>query len=361
MMTKNIFKYSRTNRKLRWGLVLLILLVTGAVFADFLSPYDPVLQSRELYFAPPAKTHFTDAEGRWHWRPFVYALRLDDRERMLYAEEQSRAFPIRFFVTGEPYRLFGLIQCRTHLFGVDEPARIFAFGSDALGRDVFSRVLHGARLSLMTAGVALLIAIPLALLVGSLSGFYGGKFDFLCMRVVELFLALPAIYLVIALRSALPLELAPEKVFVGMVTVIALFGWASLARIVRGAVLSLREREFVLAAVAIGASDARIILRHVIPNLTEIILTQAALAAPGYILAEVMLSYLGLGVPEPMPSWGTMLASVGSVGQLTSFWWNLAPGAAIFIAGLTFYLLAEGVRDLSDPRSQNLDSSRQLW
>jgi peptide/nickel transport system permease protein len=337
----------------RWSLLggssLLLLLLLCAVFSDFLAPYDPAAQNRELHFAPPTTLRFTDHEGVRHRLPFIYGSRLADRERTLYVEERSPIFPLRLFVSGEPYRLFGLFPCRIHLFGVDGPGRIFILGSDGLGRDVFSRVVHGARLSLTIAGVALLFAFPLALVIGSVSGFYGGQFDFVCMRVIELFLALPALYLIIALRSALPLSLAPEKVLIAMVMVIALFGWASLARIVRGAVLSLREREFILAAVALGASDARIIWRHILPNLSGLILTQAALAVPGYILAEVTLSYLGLGVTEPLPSWGSMLASVGSVQQLGSFWWNLAPGAAIFVTSLAFFLLADGLSDLSDP------------
>ena len=148
----------------------------------------------------------------------------------------------------------------------------------------------------------------------------------------------------------MPLSLPPDKVFFAMVTVIALFGWAALARIIRGATLSIRERDFVLAAKAIGSTDARIIVQHILPNLTAVTLTQAALAAPGYILAEVTLSYLGLGVPEPLPSWGGMLASVGGVQQLSAFWWNLSPGAAIFITSLAFYLLAEGLREIYDSR-----------
>lgn len=351
---------TNANRSLRWGGALLGLLVMSAVFADFLAPYDPSAQNRELYFAPVIKPRLTDAAGLRHARPFVYAWRLADPARMLYVEEGGRTYPLRFFVTGVSYHLFGLFPCRTHLFGVDEPARVFLLGSDALGRDVFSRVVYGARLSLLIASVALLISLPLALLVGSLSGFYGGQFDFVCMRLIELFLALPALYLVIALRSALPLSLPPEQVFIAMAAVIALFGWANLARIVRGAVLSLRARDFILAAVALGASDARIIVRHIWPNLTGVVLTQAALAAPGYILAEVTLSYLGLGVPEPLPSWGGMLATVGGVQQLGSFWWNLAPGAAIFITSLAFYLIAEGLRGWADPRAQGLDRSQPL-
>jgi peptide/nickel transport system permease protein len=358
-LNDQLIRKKTANRSLRWGAFLLGLLMLCSALADFLSPYGPAEQHRELYFAPPARIRFPNAESSW--RPFVYALRLEDLERMRYVEDNAQRYPLRFFVRGAPYRLFGFIPSHTHLFGVSEPARIFVLGSDGLGRDVFSRIVHGARLSLTIAGVALLISIPLALLVGSLSGFYGGWVDFACMRVMELFLALPAIYLIIALRSALPLGLAPEKIFLAMVTVIASFGWAGLARVVRGAALGLREREFALAAVALGASDARVIFRHLLPNLSGLILTQAALAAPGYILAEVTLSYLGLGTPEPLPSWGGMLASVGGVWRLGTFWWNLAPGAAIFLTSLAFYLLAEGLREWSDPRSQTIDTARQLW
>ena len=360
-MTGKTFANLSRRWSLYWGLLLLFLLLVGAIFSDFLAPYDPAAQNRELNFAPPARLHFIDAEGVRHWLPFVYALQLVDRERMIYLEERSQIYPLRIFVSGDPYRLFGLFTCRTHLFGVNGPARIFVLGSDGLGRDVFSRTVHVARFSLMIAVVALFIAIPLAMVIGSVSGFYGGYFDLVCMRVIELFLALPALYLIIALRSALQLNMPPERVLFTIAIMIALFGWASLARIVRGAVLSLREREFILAAVALGASNARIIFRHILPNLTPLVLTQAALAAPGYILAEGALSYLGVGVQEPLPSWGSMLASVGGVQQLASFWWNLAPGAAIFITSLAFCLLAEGVSDLTDPHSHSLDSTRQLW
>lgn len=332
------------NRNLRWGLVALGGLMLAALLADFLSPYDPIAQHRESAFAPPARLRFVDAEGRRHWRPFVYA-----------PQTRERIYPLRLMVRGAPYRLLGVISCERHLFGVEEPARVFLLGSDALGRDVLSRLLHGARLSLTLAGAALLISLPLALLVGGLSGFYGGWVDYFCMRLIELFLALPALYLVIALRGALPLSLPPEKVFIAMVAVLGVFGWAGLARIVRGATLSLRRCEFVLAAESLGASTGRILFHHIWPNLAGIVFTQAALAAPGFILAEVMLSYLGLGVTEPLSSWGGMLAAAGGVHQLAAYWWNLSPGAAVFAANLTFYLLAEGLREYADPRLQSPD------
>ena len=299
------------------GAALLGGIIFFAVFADFLSPYSPTQQHREFPNAPP---RFADA-------------------------------PLQFWVRGEPYRLFGVIPCEHRLLGVTEPARLFWLGTDGLGRDVWARLWHGARLSLLIAAISLLLAVPLALIVGGLAGYYGGALDFVLMRLLELMLALPALYLVIALRSALPLDLAPSQVFGAMTLVIGLFGWAHLARIVRARVFTLRTLDFVTAARAAGATDARILLRHLLPQLTGDVLTQAALAAPAYILAEVTLSYLGLGVPEPLPSWGNMLAATQGIQTLMQHWWNLAPLVALFLTSLSFHLIADGLRIRFDPRA----------
>lgn len=332
------------NLKLAFGLVLLGLLVFCAVFAEFLAPYPFAQQHRDYPNAPPTKLHL---DG-FSWPPFVYATTNTDSSEQKQAEDQSRRYPLRFFADGR------------RLFAVDEPARVFLLGTDALGRDIFSRLLYAARLSLTIAALALLVSLPLALLAGGMAGFYGGGIDFLCMRLIELLLALPAIYLIIALRGALPLNLEPEQVSMAMTACLALFGWAALARITRGMALSLRERDFVLAAVALGASRRRIFFKHILPQLTGFALAQASLAAPGFMLAEVTLSYLGLGIPEPLPSWGNMLASAGSVQTLASHWWNLAPAAAIFIASLAFHLLAEVLKETFDPRAQIIESAGNL-
>lgn len=330
----------RFNRKLRAGLALLALLVGCALGADFIAPYDPAAQHRELYLTPPVSVCVPPPRQ---------------------VEAREAAYSLQWFVPGAPYRWFGRWEGRTHLFGVAEPARVFLLGSDGLGRDVFSRIVHGARLSLALAGVGLLLAVPLGLVVGSVAGFYGGRWDFVSMRLVELLLAVPALYLIIGLRSALPLDLPPERVFFALVVVVAMFGWANLARMIRGATLALREQEFLLAARALGASDARLLVRHIWPNLLGLVLTQAALAAPGFILAEVTLSYLGLGVPEPLASWGGMLAAAGGWPQLQVYWWNLLPGVAIFLTSLTFYLLAEGIRECAEPRATDIDAAPHLW
>jgi len=345
--------YARLGRDKRTvaGVILLTLLSFSAIFADFIAPYSPTIQKRDFFFAPPTKLHFLDGHGTFHPVPFVYRYKLLDPERLFYGEDTTKPYPIHLFLRGEKYLLFGFIPCEIRLLGVEEPGLLFLLGSDSLGRDVFSRLVYGARISLSIAAVALLLSFPLGLFIGSLSGFYGGAIDFVLMRVVEVFLALPALYLVIALRSSLPLSLPPDKVFLCMVAVIALFGWAELARVSRGMVLSLRERGFVTAAVVLGASDTRIILRHLVPHLYSFAFIQAALSVPSYMLAEVTLSYLGLGIQEPLPSWGNMLAlATQDLQLLTHFWWNLAPGIAVFMAVMAFNFLAEGLRDLLDPK-----------
>lgn len=347
--------------KLLAGGGLLALLIVGAVCADFLAPSAPAEQQREFPFAPPSRLQFVDAQSRWQWPPHVTAVKLVDQATRQYAEESTPTYPIRFWSQGAAYHWLGLFPAQTHLFTVAEPAHVFLLGTDGLGRDVWSRVLHGARLSLLIATAALLLALPLALVIGLVAGFYGGWLDFGLMRLAELFLALPALYLVIALRSALPLNLEPEQVFGALVLVISFFGWAQLARVTRGLVLALREQEYVTAALALGASDGWIIRRHLLPQLAGFALTQAALAAPGYILAEVTLSYLGLGVPEPLPSWGNMLAGAQNVQALTNYWWNLAPAVAVFITSLAFYLLAEGLKDIFDPRAPTTTTESRGW
>ncbi|MEP7269930.1 MAG: ABC transporter permease [Acidobacteriota bacterium] len=348
------------NRKLKAGIAVALLVLVLAILADFIAPYSIDDQDRDHFLAPPTRPHFVAEDGAWH-SPFVYGSTLSDPTQMIYVEERSIRQPVRFFVEGERYRLFGVFPSTLHLFGVDAPGRIFLLGSDGLGRDVFSRLLVGTRLSLFIAVAALIISIPMALALGCLAGYFGGKTDFVCMRLIELFLALPALYLVIALRSALPLNIPAEHVALALVFVLSLFGWAGLARIVRGMVLSLRQRDYIVAAVAMGASDWRIVRRHLLPQLIGFILIQAAISAPGFMLAEVTLSYLGLGIQEPAASWGSMLSAAHNVEQMLSFWWNLAPAAAILVVSLTCQLLAEGLRQWSDPRQQELSSLRETF
>ncbi len=322
-------------RRLRFALASLLAFHAAVFLAGFLSPYDPTEQHRAFPFAPPVRIRFVDADGRLRLRPFVYEL-VEDRERPgVYREDRSRAHSLRFLVEGE----------RRRLFGVEEPGLVFLLGSDGLGRDQFSRLLHGGRLSLAAGLLAAGLSLGLGFGLGTLAGFHGGRVDALIMRMAELFLALPWLYLLFAVRAFLPLHVTPPQAFLLLVVVIGLVDWARPARLVRGVVLSARERDYVLAARSFGASDAYLIRRHVAPQAAGVLLTQAALLVPQYVLAEVTLSFLGLGVSEPEPSWGNMLASLQQYHVLSSYWWMWIPGLALVPLFLAYHALADALHE----------------
>lgn len=315
----------------------------AVLLAGFLGPYDPAKQNRTLPFAPPTRLHVVDAEGRLHLRPFVYAVAERPGLMGVYEEDRSRSYPVRLLVLGSSHRLLGILPARRHLFGVDEPARLFLLGSDALGRDQLSRLLHGGRISLFAGLLAASLSLGTGFALGTLAGFYGRWVDAAVMRGAELFLALPWLYLLFAVRAFLPLHVPPGQSFLLVVAVIGLVDWARPARLVRGVVLSARERDFVLAARGFGASDAHLIRRHVAPQAMGVLLTQAALLVPQYILAEVTLSFLGLGVAEPSPSWGNMLAALQHYHVLASYWWMWVPGAALAPVFLAYHAAADAL------------------
>jgi peptide/nickel transport system permease protein len=317
------------------GALHLIVLLAG-----FLAPYDVAQQNRELPFAPPSHIHFADAQGNFHLRPSVCAL--EDRPGAFgeYSENRDRCLPVRFLVRSAPYQLFGLLKSDLHLFGVISPVRIFLMGTDAYGRDVFSRFLYGGQISLFAGILATLLSLLLGTVLGTVAGYYGGWLDAIIMRGAELFLALPWLYLLFALRAFLPLSLNATEAFLLLIGVIGLVGWARPARLIRGVVLSSRERHYVLAARLFGGSDTYLVRRHILSDVQNIILTQAVLLVPQYVLAEVTLSFLGLGVAEPAPTWGNMLSALQQYSVLVSYWWMLLPGLALVPVFLGYLLLA---------------------
>lgn len=321
--------------------MFLVLLHTVILFAGFIAPYDPVTHNRDLPYVPPTRPCFIDARGHLHLRPFIY--QWASRPESLYEYEQSRdrEYPIYFLVKGPEYKVAGLFSARTHLFGVEAPAQIFLAGSDNYGRDQFSRILFGGRISLAAGVLATLISLSLGLLLGTISGFYGRWIDELLMRIAELFLVLPWLYLLLAVRAFLPLHISAIQTFFLLVAVIGSVGWARPARLVRGVVLSAKTRKYVAASRGFGASDGYILRRHVLPHTYGVLLTQGALLVPQYVIAEVTLSFLGLGLSEPLPSWGNLLANLQQYNVLVSSWWMFAPALALVVFSLGYLAIAD--------------------
>jgi peptide/nickel transport system permease protein len=298
-----------------------------AIAAPLLGPNDVARPLPDLGFAPPMVPRVVDEDGRWH-APFVYPLRLVDRLERRYVEDRATRVPLRWFADG--------VLVTT----ADPRVPWLPLGADALGRDVLARVLTGARLSLGVAALAVAGALALGALAGAIAGFAGGRADEALMRLADFILVLPVLYVVLALRAAMPLVLSPAQVFWTLTGVLALAGWPYPARVVRAIIAAERRREYAEAARAAGASRSRILLLHLLPAAREALGLQATLLLPAFILAEATLSFVGLGFPEATPSWGVMLRDAAGVGAMFDAPWLLAPAGAIVIAVLAVHLTA---------------------
>jgi peptide/nickel transport system permease protein len=330
------------------GGAILIVLYTLALFAPFVAPYREDDMNREGFYHPPQSLRWTDARGRFTLAPHVQGLRHVAGTR--YETDPGNVQPLRFLVRGDRYRLFGIIPADRHLYGVDK-GYVYLLGADPNGRDVVSRLLFGSQISLTVGLIGIAISFTLGLLLGGISGYFGGWVDTVIMRFTELLLTIPGLYLLIALRQVIPNDLPSQQVYLGIVAILAFIGWAALARIIRGMVLSIRRQEYVAAAEALGMGRLRIIVRHVLPNTLSFVIVAATISIPGYILGEVVLSFLGLGVQEPAASWGNMLNQARAVYVLTSSpWLMFAPAVAIFVTVMAFNFLGDGLRDALDPR-----------
>jgi len=319
--------------------VLLACLHLPILFAGFVAPYDPAQQNRDLPYAPPTRIHFFD-NGSLH-RPFVYSQTFSFDG---YQTDTTRRHELRFFVKGSPYKVLGVFGANSHLFGVDERARISVLGTDAYGRDEFSRILWGGQISLAAGLLATILTLITATLIGIISGYCGSWVDESLMGSAELFLSLPWLYFLLMVRALLPLHVSPTATFFLLIGVIGIIGWARPARLVRGIVLTARTHNYVLAARGFGATDSYILRRHIFPETLGVLLTQAALLVPAYVAAEVTLSFFGLGVSEPTPSWGNMMSSLQQYSVLVSYGWLMAPAAALVITSVMYWVLADTIR-----------------
>jgi peptide/nickel transport system permease protein len=334
-----------TRHKTLAPVVLLVTLHLAILLAGFVAPADPAAQNRDFPFAPPSRLHFLDTRGHVHLRPFVYPWTPRPDGLNEYDESRDREYPLQFFVSGASYRIAGIVPAHLHLFAVPAPAQIFLAGTDNYGRDQFSRILYGGQISVAAGMLATFISLVLGTLIGSLSGFYGKWIDESAMRFAELFMVLPWLYLLFAVRAFLPLHMSSVQTFLLLVAVIGTIGWARPARMIRGVVLSAKTQNYVLASRGFGASNLRLMRRHILPQTYGVLLTQAALLVPQYILAEVTLSFFGLGLSEPTPSWGGLLATLQQYNVLVSYWWMFAPAAALTIVSLGYLSVANAFHE----------------
>ncbi|MEM7736659.1 MAG: ABC transporter permease [Deinococcota bacterium] len=349
----------KKNRLAVVGAVIVIgFYVICGLFAEFFAPYSLAHLSDYLE-APPQQLQFIDQAGNFRLRPFVYGYsEVVDMQQMrrFYEVDTSVTYDVYFWVRGEPYRLFGVIPGDIHLFGTDAAnpdAHLFLFGTDRLGRDMFSRILYGGRLSLLIGLIGQLLTLIFGVTLGAISGYYGGLVDNLVQRSTEFLSAFPDIPLFLALAAAIPPQWSPIAVYFMLTIILSFVRWGSLARQVRGLVLSLREREYVLAARSFGSSDRAILFRHLIPGTLSHVIVIATLSIPGMILAETALSFLGLGLRPPLTSWGVLLQEVSTVRAIRFAPWLLIPVPFIITAILGFNMLGDGLRDALDPYSRN--------
>ena len=337
------------------SLAVLVILYLIALAVEFIAPYATDRYDIKYLLAPPQRVRFFDAAGRFHLRPFVYdytTTRDPTSLRIVQVVDTGTRHPIRFFVRGDEYRFWGLWRGNLHLFGIDDPeAMILLWGADDQGRDLFSRVIYGARLSLSIGFVGVILSLVLGILLGGISGYFGGTADLVIQRVIELLQAIPRIPLWLTLSAALPRDWGTVEVYFGITIILSVLGWTDLARTVRGKFLALREEDFTQAAKYLGAGELRIIIRHMVPSFSSHLIAVLTLRVPEMILAETSLSFLGLGLREPVISWGVLLTGVQNIRAVALAPWLFLPGAAIVVTVLAFNFVGDGLRDAADPYS----------
>lgn len=350
-----LIRWKFTRHKVAMAaLVILVLFYFVAILAEFFAPYDPYQNDKRYTLAPPTRIHFRDEEGRFHLRPFVYGMeRGVDKETLaiFFTEDRSQSFPLKFFVQGAEYKLLGIIPGSLHLVGTAEGGRYFAFGTDYMGRDMLSRIIYASRISLSIGLVGIAISFFIGIILGGVSGYYGGQIDIIIQRVIEFIRSIPSLPLWMALSAALPPYWSITKTYFGIVVILSLVGWTGLARVVRGKFMSVREEDFIMAAQLGGASEAKIIFRHLLPSFYSYIIASLTLSIPGMILGETSLSFIGLGMQAPALSWGVLLKDAQHLEVLAQSVWLLIPGIFVIVSILAFNFVGDGLRDAADPYS----------
>ena len=334
------------------GLVICLLIVLIALFAGFIAPYSETRTDVGALYTPPQLVRIIDAEGSLA-APFVYGFseEMDPNTFEIFFEpDPAKATPIRFFVQGEEWSLFGM-TFTTHLFGTDSGQSVYLLGTDNLGRDVFSRMIHGTRVTLLMGVLVMMAACVIGVVIGVSSGYFGGLYDLVMQRIVEFVKAFPDLPLYLALVALLPRRADPVFIFIMFAVILVLLRWADLSRELRGKVIAMRGLDYIRAAEAVGASDNRILFRHIVPNTSSHLIVWATYQLPEVILLESFLSFLGVGVQQPMVSWGSMLNQILDFQSFSAAPWMMAPVGMIVLSVLAFNAFGDGLRDAMDPYS----------
>lgn len=349
------WKNFRKNPLAQFGALLLLLFYIVVIAADFVAPYDPYTSQPDGSLLPPTQIYWKNQTGEFigaHVYPTTQGpVDIETGLRELNVE-WDKPSPLGLFVKGTPYKLLGILPCDRHLFGTTGEAKFNLLGTDEQARDQFSRLIFGGRISLFIGLVGIMIYFPLGMIIGGISGYFGGLVDSILMRFAEVLMTIPGIYLLVALAAVLPVGLSSAQRFLLIVVITSFISWAGLARVIRGQVLSIKEREFVQAVRAMGANSVYIIIRHVLPQTATYVIISATLAIPSFIISESVLSLIGLGIQQPDPSWGNMLSLATNASILVLQPWLVWPPALLIILTvLAFNLLGDGLRDALDPRS----------
>jgi peptide/nickel transport system permease protein len=342
----------KKHKLARISIVILGVLYAMALFAQFLAPYGLESYDSKYVNAPPMTLRFVDADGKFHIRPFVYELKSDrdpETMRKMFVANKEQRYSLQFFAKGEEYKFLGLFKTKTHLFGIEQPGRLFMLGTDGMGRDLFSRIVLGSQISLTIPLVGVGISFVIGLIIGSISGYFGGWLDSLIQRIIEIIRSFPTLPLWMALSAAIPPRISIVTMYFYIVVIFALIGWTDLARVVRGKFISLKNEDYVVAAKIAGVGDTKIIMKHLLPGFISYLVVATTLAIPGMILAETAMSFLGLGIRSPATSWGVLLQEAQQIENVALYPWKLFPLGIVILTVLTYNFLGDGLRDAADP------------